>query len=92
MKILSPSHSVRQNFQDPWKISCKILQDKALFLQKNARFLQEISVSSKNLEKNFWFNKIRARYVWFLEHFYFFMKPFEEANTFLSFVFPSAKM
>ena len=46
-------YSVRQKIHDPWKISCKILQDNALFLQKNARFLQEISVSCKNLERNF---------------------------------------
>ena len=69
-----PIHCVKQNLQDPWKFSCKILQDKALFLQTNARFMQEISVSCKNLERNFWFNEIHARYIWFLEHFYFLKK------------------
>ena len=68
-----PSHCVRQNLQDPSKFSCKILQDNGLFLQKNARFLQGISVSCKNLERNFWFNEIFARYVC-LEHFYVFIK------------------
>ena len=83
-KIRSNNINKFDNIWIPWlfcqtKLSRSLenfLQDNALFLQKNARFLQEISVSCKNLERNFWINEILARYVWFLEHFYFFIKPF----------------